>query len=202
VGKATVEATRRNARTFLRDRCKQNPPFVRALLEDAKVTAACRNERSRFRSRRDAAVQTLRLLYVTDAFLALAFYRAKSRLLAHRVPVLPRVAHRLAMATAQVSIGDPVILHPGIYLAHGQIVIDGLTEVHSGTVLLPFVTIGLKTGSLVGPSIGPGVRIGTGAKVLGPVTVGARARIGANAVVLDDVPDDATAVGVPARVTI
>ena len=47
--------------------------------------------------------------------------------------------------------------------------------------------------------IGPNVSIGTGAKVLGPVHVGAGAKIGANAVVVDDVPESATVVGVPAR---
>ncbi|MDP3767886.1 MAG: hypothetical protein Q8S13_07710, partial [Dehalococcoidia bacterium] len=50
------------------------------------------------------------------------------------------------------------------------------------------------------PAIGDGVAIGTGAKVLGPVTVGDGARIGANAVVIDDVPPGATVVGAPARV--
>jgi len=50
------------------------------------------------------------------------------------------------------------------------------------------------------PVIGDDVLIGAGAKLLGPIRVGHRAHIGANAVVLTDVPDDATAVGVPARV--
>jgi serine acetyltransferase len=129
------------ARSFLRERSAQNPRFFQAVLEDARVTALHRGERSQFRSRLDATVQALRLIWVTDAFLALAFYRAKARLQALGVPVLPRLAHRLAMATAQVCIGDPVIVHPGIYLAHGQVVIDGFSEVHSGVVLFPWVTV-------------------------------------------------------------
>ena len=143
-------------------------------------------------------VQTLRLMWVSDAFCALALYRAKARLQGLGVPVVPRLAHRLAMAIAQVSIGDPVLIHPGVYVVHGQVVVDGMVEIHSGVVIGPFVTIGLR-GSLKGPTIGPGVNIGTGAKVLGPIRVGAGARIGANAVVLDDVPEGATVVGSPAR---
>jgi serine O-acetyltransferase len=187
-------------RDFVRQRNRQNPAFLEAVLEDARVTAACRGDRSHFRSRFDAGVQALRLMCVTDAFLAQVLYRAKSRLVAMGVPVLPHLAHRFAIAIGQVSIGDPVIMHPGIYLAHGQVVIDGFSEVHGGSVIFPFVTIGLRAGTLVGPTIGAGARIGTGAKVLGPVGVGARARVGANAVVLADVPPDATAIGVPARI--
>ena len=59
---------------------------------------------------------------------------------------------------------------------------------------------GLIGPELTGPTIGPRAQIGSGAQVLGKVHVGADARVGANAVVLDDEPDGATAVGVPARV--
>jgi serine O-acetyltransferase len=104
------------------------------------------------------------------------------------------------MMTAQVSIGDPVVMQPGVYIVHGQVVADGLVEIQSGAVLFPFVTLGLIGPDIVGPTIGPGAQIGSGARVLGRVRVGADARIGANAVVLEDVPDGATAVGVPARI--
>ena len=105
------------------------------------------------------------------------------------------------MRDAQVSIGDPVIVHPGVYIVHGQVVVDGIIEIHSGAVLFPWVTIGLIGPELTGPTIGPNAQIGSGARVLGKVRVGADARVGANAVVLEDVPDSATVVGVPARVT-
>jgi serine O-acetyltransferase len=158
-----------------------------------------RGERQEFRSRLDAAAQIARLAWVSDAFLAQALYRAKARLQALGVPILPRLAHRLAMALAQVSIGDPVVVGPGLYLVHGQVVIDGLVEIGDGAVIAPFVTIGLRAGDVRGATIGPGVNIGTGAKVIGPVRIGAGATIGANAVVVDDVPAGATVVGAPAR---
>jgi serine O-acetyltransferase len=115
------------------------------------------------------------------------------------VPLLPRLAHRLAMVVAQVSIGDPVIVGPGVYIIHGQLVADGLVEIHAGVVLAPWVTIGLRSGNVRGAIIERDVSIGTGAKIIGPVRIGAGASIGANAVVVDDVPAGATVVGAPAR---
>jgi serine O-acetyltransferase len=144
-------------------------------------------------------VQIVRLAWVSDAFLAQALYRCKARWQAIGVPILPRVAHRLAIVTAQVSIGDPVVIEPGVYIVHGQVVADGLVEIGSGVVISPFVTIGLRSGDVTGPTVAANVSIGTGAKLIGPISVGAGARIGANAVVVDDVPAGATVVGAPAR---
>jgi serine O-acetyltransferase len=187
-------------RAFWRDLRAQHPPLRAALVQDARVTAQQRGERHEFRSAVDAAAQIVRLSVVSDAFLAQALYRLKARCQALGVPLLPRIAHRLAIALAQVSIGDPVIIEPGVYIVHGQVVLDGLVEIGAGTVIAPFVTIGLRAGDLQGPRIGKGVSIGTGAKVIGPVRIGDGATIGANAVVISDVPPGATAVGVPARV--
>ncbi|MDQ1448767.1 MAG: serine O-acetyltransferase [Actinomycetota bacterium] len=196
--------SRKNDRSFwdiarAEARAKQ-PRFFVALIADAKLQAVARGERDEFRGRADAICQAVRLMWVSDAFLAQAFYRAQARLDALGVPVLPRLAHRLAMSTAQVCIGKNVVIHPGVHLGHGQVVIDGFVEIHRGTVILPFVTIGLRQGKARGPTIGRDVLIGTGARILGPVTVHRDARIGANAVVVDDVPARATVVGVPARI--
>ena len=186
-------------REFWRALRARHPRLREALVADARITARLRGERHEFRSRADAAAQMARLAWSSDAFLAQALYRVKARLQARRVPLLPRLAHRLAMATAQVSIGDPVVVAPGVYLLHGQVVIDGLVEIGEGAVIAPFVTIGLRAGDVAGATIEPGVSIGTGAKVIGPVRIGAGATIGANAVVVDDVPPGATVVGAPAR---
>src|SRR3954447_26899531 len=177
----------------------RHPGLRQALVADARITALHRGERHAFRSRLDAAAQIGRLAWVSDAFLAQALYRAKARLQALGVPVLPRLAHRLPLAPPQVSIGDPVLVHGGVYLLHGQVVVDGLVEIHPGAVIGPFVTIGLRAGDVRGATIERDVTIGTGAKVIGPVTIGAGARIGANAVVVNDVPAGVTVVGVPAR---
>lgn len=180
---------------------KRHPRFRTAVLADARVTAAFRGERHSFRSRLDASAQIARLAWQSDGFLGQVCYRAKASLQRARVPVLPRIFQRLAIATAGIYIGDPVLVHPGVYVVHGQVVIDGISEIHHGTVIAPAVTVGLR-GSWTGPTIGPGVNLGTGSRVLGPVTIGAKARIGANAVVLEDVPAGATAIGVPVRILV
>jgi serine O-acetyltransferase len=183
-----------------RDIRSRHPHFREAVLADARITARLRGDTSEFASGPGAVLQVFRLILSSDAFLAQVAYRAKARMQALGIPFLPRVAHWVAMTTAQVSIGDPVVIQPGVYIVHGQVVADGLVEIQSGAVLFPFVTLGLIGPDIVGPTIGPGAQIGSGARVLGRVRVGADARIGANAVVLEDVPDGATAVGAPARV--
>lgn len=177
----------------------KHPRFFAALVADARIASAYRAERSEFRGRVDALLVALRLMWVSDAFAAQMLYRAKARWQSLGIPILPRIAHRLAMMTAQVCIGDPVVMQPGVYIAHGQVVIDGFVEVHRGVVLFPWVTIGLRAGDFGGPKILDNVHIGTGAKVIGPVTVGKNARIGANAVVVGDVPAGSTVAGIPAR---
>jgi serine O-acetyltransferase len=177
----------------------RHPRLREAIPADAAVTAFYRGERSDFHGALDTAVQALRLAWVSDAFLGQTLYRVKARLQALGVPVLPRIAHKLAMASAQISIGDPVVVQPGVYIVHGQVVADGLVEIGSGTMLFPWITIGLRAGDVRGATIERDVSIGTGAKIIGGVRVGAGASIGANAVVVDDVPEGVTVVGAPAR---
>jgi serine O-acetyltransferase len=83
----------------------------------------------------------------------------------------------------------------------GGIIVSGDTELGDDVVIRNGVTIGLKrTGEKGAPVIGNRVDIGTGAKVLGAITIGDDVVIGANAVVLTDVPANSLAVGVPARI--
>jgi serine O-acetyltransferase len=186
-------------REFVRQIRSRHPHFWEALLADARVTAAHRRERFTFSSRIGAFLHILRLAWVSDAFLAQAMYRAKARLQQLRVPILPRLLHRMAIIYSQVLIGDPVVVAPGLRILHGPVVIDGVTEIEAGVQISPFVTIGLWGGDIQGPKIESNVFIGTGAKLIGPIRVGAGAKIGANAVVVNDVPPGATVVGVPAR---
>lgn len=178
-----------------------HPPFLTAVLADARITARLRGDRHDFRSGLDALLQAIRLAIVSDAFLAQICYRAKAACQAHRVPLIPRLFHRLAMVTGQIAIGDPVVVHPGVYIPHGQVVVDGLVEVGSGVVLFPWITLGLNGKEMGGPTLGADAQIYSGAKVLGPVRVGPGAKVGANAVVLEDVPDHTTVVGAPAKAT-
>jgi serine O-acetyltransferase len=171
-----------------------HPPFRETVKADALAALRYRGEPPG-----GVLADILRLAWQSDAFAALILYRAKARLQARGVPLLPRLAHRLAMVLAQVSIGDPVTVGPGLYLPHGQVVVDGLVRVGAGVVIAPFVTIGLRAGNLQGPILEDRVQIGTGAKLIGPIQVGAGAEVGAGAVVVSDVPAGATVAGVPAR---
>jgi acetyltransferase-like isoleucine patch superfamily enzyme len=98
-----------------------------------------------------------------------------------------------------------VIIAPGV-TTHGQVVID--SRDHRRPLRVLTIRDGRsgqcgrrkREAIVYGPTLGKRVQVGTGAKLLGPISVGDGAHIGANAVVLQDVPVGATAVGVPARV--
>jgi serine O-acetyltransferase len=83
----------------------------------------------------------------------------------------------------------------------GDIIISGYASFGDNCIIRNGVTIGLKNiEEKAAPSIGNNVNIGAGAKILGNITVGDNVDIGANAVVLNPVPDDSIAVGIPARI--
>jgi serine O-acetyltransferase len=104
-------------------------------------------------------------------------------------------------------------IHPGaeigrnFFIDHGFVVIGETAQIGDDVTIYQQVTLGgtNPTDGIPGkrhPTIGDGVIIGSGAQVLGPITVGTRARIGANSVVNKDVPPGATMVGIPARSTL
>ncbi|NDH46704.1 MAG: hypothetical protein EBX99_02410 [Acidimicrobiia bacterium] len=189
-----------SAAELMSARRRAHPPFFRAVAADARATLTLRMEYRKEFGPLGLLWQIIRLSWVADAFLSQMCYRAKARLQRFRVPLLPRILHRVAMRRSQVCIGDPVVIAPGLYLPHGQVVIDGLTTIGANAVVFPWVTIGLKAGIIHGPTLAENVTVGSGAKVLGPVSLGQGCTVGANAVVIDDVPAHATVVGVPARV--
>ncbi|MHB8685186.1 MAG: serine O-acetyltransferase [Dehalococcoidia bacterium] len=140
-----------------------------------------------------------------ESWLAVWLFRAKKRLRRAHVPLLPGTLDAISRALFGVQIGNQVEAGPGLMVTHGQVVIDGRTRIGRHCQINPWVTIGLSNSkklgfSVDGPTIGDEVRIGTGAKLIGPIVVGDGARIGANAVVIHDVPAGATVVGVPAHI--
>lgn len=131
--------------------------------------------------------------------------------------VIHRVSHRLWLmglkwlARFISHIGrwlTGIEIHPGarigrrLFIDHGMGVVIGETaEIGDDCTLYHGVTLGGTTWNKGKrhPTLGKGVVIGAGAKVLGPITIGDGAKIGSNAVVVKDVPPGATAVGIPAR---
>ena len=134
---------------------------------------------------------------------ALYWHRIAHRLYLHRHTLLAR------WISARTRRKTGIEIHPGaqigrrVFIDHGAGVVIGETaEVGDDVTLYQGVTLG-GTGKDHGkrhPTVESGVIIGAGAKVLGPFRVGDNARVAAGAVVLDAVPDNATAVGVPARI--
>ncbi len=119
---------------------------------------------------------------------------------------LPGLCDRIMEIVHHTSISRDVRLGTGVYFPHGDAHIHGETSIGDCAIIGVHTGIGLR-GSFFsddmgtrGPVVGAYARVGTGAKVLGAITIGDRAVIGAGAVVLDDVPEAATVVGVPARV--
>ena len=129
-----------------------------------------------------------------------------------------RIAHRFyekewyfpARAISQFSrFLTGIEIHPGatigkgLFIDHGMgVVIGETTEIGDNCTIYQGVTLG-GTGKDVGkrhPTIGDNVMIGAGAKVLGPVKIGSNSKIASNAVVIHEVPEDSTAVGIPAKV--
>ncbi|MEU4387703.1 serine acetyltransferase [Promicromonospora sp. NPDC023805] len=140
---------------------------------------------------------------LTLRFLATFLYRASARA-GSSVPVLGSVLKQVNHAITGADIAWSARIGPGLVLWHPTgVVIGPGVVVGRDARIQQGITLGAarsRTGQDGDPVLGDGVYVGAGARVLGPVRVGDRARIGANAVVLIDVPDDASAVGVPARI--
>jgi serine O-acetyltransferase len=140
-------------------------------------------------------------------FWALLSHRIAHFLRALGLPLLPRLAQAAARFATGVDIHPGARIGAGLFIDHGMGTVIGETaEIGTDVTLLHQVTLGARGGSRPDPPgrrhpvLGDRVTVGAGAKLLGPIRIGDDARIGANAVVLSDVPEGATAVGVPARI--
>ena len=142
----------------------------------------------------------------------LLLYSGMHALLAHRVAhyLHQKECYLGARAVSQLSrFVTGIEIHPGakigkgLVIDHGMGVVIGETaEIGDNCTLYQGVTLG-GTGKDVGkrhPTLGNNVLVGAGAKVLGPFKIGDNSKIAANAVLLDELPDNCTAVGIPAKV--
>ena len=151
-----------------------------------------------------AAKNYLEVVLLYSGLQAMVFHRISSFLLKARLPFFPRLLSQLAKFLTGIEIHPGATIGPGLFIDHGMGVVIGETSVIGKNVTLyQGVTLG-GTGKEKGkrhPNIGDNVVVGTGAKILGNITIGDNSYIGANAVVLKDVPPNSTVVGVPGRVT-
>jgi len=150
-----------------------------------------------------AARNTWEVLTCYPGVHAILIHRFAHWLWCHRFRWLGRFLSHLGRFLTGIEIHPGATLGRRLFIDHGMGVVIGETaEVGDGCTLYHGVTLGgttWKRGKRH-PSLGNGVVVGAGAKLLGPINVGDRARVGSNAVVVKDMPPGATAVGIPARI--
>jgi serine O-acetyltransferase len=148
-------------------------------------------------------VSSLEVLLSWPGVHALLAYRIAHALHGVGVPVIPRLLSTITRALTGIEIHPAAVIGRGLFIDHGMGVVVGETaQVGEDVTLYQGVTLG-GTGFATGkrhPTVDDQVTIGSGAKLLGPITVGRAAKIGANSVVITDVPAHATVVGNPGHV--
>jgi len=150
-----------------------------------------------------AARNSLEILLTYSGLKAVRKYRRAHWFYQHKLYTIARIISQRARHTTGIEIHPGAQIGKGLFIDHGMGVVIGKTTIIGDNCLLyQGVTLG-GTGKDKGkrhPTLGDNVMVGAGAKVLGPITLGDNVKVAANAVVLKDIPDNCTAVGVPARV--
>ena len=167
-----------------------------------RVLCEVREDVAAARERDPAAqgVSTLEILTSWAGVQALLAHRVAHALREAGVPFLPRCIAYCARALTGVEIHPAARIGTGFFIDHGSGVVIGETAaIGERVTIYQGVTLG-GTGFQRGkrhPTLGDGVTVGSGAKLLGPVAVGDGAKIGANTVVVEDVPAGSTVIGNP-----
>ena len=156
-----------------------------------------------YRDRDPAARSALEIYFLYPGFRAVRMHRKANWCFRHKLFFLARLISQRAVRKTGIEIHPGATIGRRLVIDHGTgVVIGEKAEIGDDVLIYQGVTLG-GTGKDKGkrhPTIGNNVMISSGAKVLGPFKVGDNSRIAAGAVVLDEVPQDCTVVGVPARV--
>jgi serine O-acetyltransferase len=144
-------------------------------------------------------LEILRMLYHHLPLRAMLWFRVGSWLVSKRVPLMKGFVYRLLFRKYGMEISPGTDIGGGFYIAHPIGSVISPKRIGKNCTIIHSVTIGMRN-EWAFPEIGDNVFIGAGARILGGIRIGNNAVIGANAVVIHDVPDGATVVGVPAKV--
>lgn len=150
-----------------------------------------------------AARTTFEVITTYPGFHAMVIHRLANRLWRMQWKWLARFTSHIGRWLTGIEIHPGATIGRRVFIDHGMGVVVGETaEIRDDCTLYHGVTLGGTSWNKGKrhPTLMPGVVVGAGAKILGPITIGANARVGSNAVVVRDVPDNATAVGIPARI--
>ena len=171
--------------------------FVKAIKNEIK------NDIDAVRERDPAARGKLEIFLTNQGVHAILLYRIAHLLYINHFRFIAKLISQFARFLTGIEIHPAALIGKGLLIDHGSGVVIGETAViGDGCTIFHGVTLGGR-GNGKGkrhPTLYNGVFVGAGAKILGNIEIGNNAKIGANAVVLDDVPNNATAVGVPARI--
>ena len=153
---------------------------------------------------KDPAARNRAEVFLTySGFHAICMYRFAHFLYLHNYKLCARIVSQFSRFLTGIEIHPAAKIGNGVFIDHGAGVVIGETaEIGNDSTIYQGVTLG-GTGKDKGkrhPTLKNGVMVAAGAKILGPFTVGKHAKIGAGSVVLKEVPDNATVVGVPGRV--
>ena len=150
-----------------------------------------------------AARTTFEVVTTYPGFHAMLIHRLANKLWRMQWKWLARFTSHLGRWLTGIEIHPGASIGRRVFIDHGMGVVIGETaEIGDDCTLYHGVTLGGTSWNKGKrhPTLKPGAVVGAGAKILGPITIGANARVGSNAVVVKDVPDNATAVGIPARI--
>ena len=139
--------------------------------------------------------------------MALGLHRVANWLFVAEMYFLARLVNHISRFLTAIDIHPGATIGKNFFIDHGFTVIGETAHIGDNVTIYQCVTLGgtNPTNGVGGkrhPTLEDNVIIGSGAQVIGPITVGARARVGANAVVTDDVPEGATMIGLKARSTL
>jgi serine O-acetyltransferase len=156
---------------------------------------------------RDPAPRSRAEILLYPGVWALACHRAAHWLFEAELFFLARLVNHFARWITAIDIHPGAKIGRHLFIDHGFSVIGETAEIGDNVTIYQCVTLGgtNPTNGVGGkrhPTLEDDVIIGSGAQIIGPITVGKRARVGANAVVTDDVPEGATMIGLKARSTL
>ena len=138
---------------------------------------------------------------------ALGFHRVAHWLFEAKLYFLARVVNHISRLLTAIDIHPGARIGANFFIDHGFTVIGETAEIGNNVTIYQCVTLGGTNpangmGGKRHPTLKDNVIIGSGAQIIGPITIGERARVGANAVVTEDVPEGATMIGLKARSTL
>lgn len=167
--------------------------FFKDVREDIKVVL----------DRDPAARNSLEVLLCYPGIWALIFHKLAHWLYLHNLKLIARLLSQLARFLTGIEIHPGATIGRRCFIDHGMAVVIGeTTEIGNDVTIYQAVTLG-GTGKDTGkrhPTIGNNVVISSGAKVLGPFKVGDYSKVGAGSVVLEEVPEHSTVVGIPGKI--